>query len=621
MSADRSLAVTLACGALWLALSIFVAPVAPYIIDGAMYHAMVEAAAGGSLFLDNGYATYRSEALAPTLTVGHDGRLAPQYPGGWGFLAAPAYMAGGLRGVMAMNAVAAAGAVWFISRTALRLTGDPGVAWRAALIFALAGFFTEYAIGVWPHAPAMLIAAAALASATRAGGAGEAGGALIAGLLIGLGAHIRVDALFLAPPLAIWCLWRAERPYRVLAALVLGMAPGLAAASWVNWVKFGEFSPATYGKSRGTTSAAHYQALAPLALAGGLALLSLGLDPVRALIRRKWIAPALIAGGVAIVAVLPMLQPVGVRFAQGYWALFFDSQTYPGPARSVEVGEDGVLRFFGLMKPALFQSLPFAPLALAAFMARRWREEALFLVAFAALASAPFAFSAWHGGLGNNMRYLLPAAMALAILAAMGWRALDGAGGRRWALGVAGLLLATPLLWAESGRLWADLAAPNLVLICGGLLSLGALVTGARLAIIGARGAAMAGFVIAAIAGLIDLRDSLWTRRLNAELAAITADLPGDALVALNATRTVRMRLNMPGALTGQADFRAGDLGAPLEALIGLAHQERRPVFLQGEALAQMAVENGLGARGEGRYGLPPELELYPLAPPGDEEP
>ena len=56
------------------------------------------------------------------------GRLAPQYPGGWGILAAPAYLAGGLRGVILVNAVASALTLPLIWLAASALFGDRRVA-------------------------------------------------------------------------------------------------------------------------------------------------------------------------------------------------------------------------------------------------------------------------------------------------------------------------------------------------------------------------------------------------------------------------------------------------------------------------------------------------------------
>lgn len=614
-------AALIALGLVWVALAAFWAPAAVYIVDGFVYHAQIDAAARyGSFFIRNGYETYQSPALVGWLMRVSGDQITGQYPGLWGFIAAPAYLAGGIRGVMIFNALCAAGVLWCVRRMALGLTGDRRLAGRTALIFGVAGFFAEYAIGFWPHAGAMLLVTGAMAAVTPRA---DARGALVAGLLIGLGVNIRVDAVLIGAPIAAWLLAAAERPYRSLAGLCLGVAPGLVAATAVNWVKFGAASPFSYGAEGGATTLGHYAGVAPVAALAAAAALSLGLAPMRRLLRRPWVWTAAAMAAAAAIAATPQLRSA----AWGWWIIFVDFQANGIVHPDLGRGEDGVLRLIGIIKKALFQSLPYAPAALvpAALAFRRHGRAVGFALATMFIATAPFALSAWYGGLSNNMRYLLPATPGLALLTAL---ALDEA--RRRASGalvpaaVAAAVLIAAIAPGQGGRdllTRAQIDAPNLILAVVAVAALAMLAlpgaTG-RLAAQGFRGAVWAGLVCAFALGWgVDLQLSHATRSSNLKMAELTADLPQDALLIVHSARRSAMRMNRPPALTAQMPPYAKTVPPALAELIRRMFAEGRPVFAQSIQLAEMLEAEGLARAGPPRYGVAEDwLEIFPLTPP-----
>ena len=92
---------------------------------------------------------------------------------------------------------------------------------------------------------------AAFAAAWRGLEAREPGAtlrfALLAGLVLGVGAGVRLDVVLAAPCLALLFLFvRGRRAWAGLG-VVVGLLPGLALLSLANHAKFGTFSPLSYG--------------------------------------------------------------------------------------------------------------------------------------------------------------------------------------------------------------------------------------------------------------------------------------------------------------------------------------------------------------------------------------
>lgn len=631
----RGEAIVALVGVVWVAVAAFWAVPGVLTIDGFVYQAMIDAfARNGSLFIGNGYEEYGSEALALPLSPIVDGRLAPQYPGGWGILAAPAYAAAGLRGVILVNALASALTLPLIWQAARALFDDRRLAVHAALIYGLATFAVDYAFGVWPHGIATFLVTAALAAVAtgwRGPPAAELRGALVAGLAIGAGINLRVDAFFAVAPLAIWLLGAGRRPYASLALLLAGLVPGLLVAAAINHAKFGSFSPFAYGKSEGRVSLEYYAELALLTAVAGLAALVLGLPHVRAVAYRPRLLGLATVGVFAVLLAAPATRELLLRLAQGFWILVVDLQAHPLPALGMTVAEDGTIETFGVLKKALLQSLPYAAVVII-LMPRLWRgpdRAALALCfLFVLLLMVPFAYSTWHGGAAKNMRYFLSSLPALAILSAAALREIGSMAQPRprlaacAMLAVAGAALLFGALRGYGSDYVVEATLPNL--IAGSIVALSILTLLARGE---ARGTSAT--VLGAVVGIgllsafasgwiFDLRQSQYQRGMNLEMAWLTQDLPAEALVVTDNPKFLALRVNRPPALTAQTDFYSGDVGPELVALVGRAFAEGRPVFAQGLSAAKQLVAKGASAGFSPRYGIVDVLEVYRMSPSGE---
>lgn len=624
-------------GLVWIVLAAFWAAPAPFTVDGYVYRAMIDAIArNGSLFLDNGYATYRSEALAPMYAVISGDQLAPQYPGGWGILAAPAYMAAGVRGVMLVNAVASALTLPMIWIAAEALFRDRRVAVTAALIYALATFSVEYAVGFWPHAVTTFLVTAAFAATAhgwRGNDRDELRGFLFAGLAIGVAVNIRVDAILAAFAIATWLMGAARRPYAGLAMLLLGLAPGLAAATWINYAKFDRLSPVTYGKSSGGASIRNYAELLPLLAVGGLAALALGLERIRATVLRPAGIAAILAGLAAAVLSVPYLGALAWRLAHGAYVLVVDFQSVPFPGRGLFLTDYGTITAWGLFKKALLESLPYAAavVVLTPGLLRGPNRAGLVLcLLFMLPFIAFFSLNTWHGGGSSNMRYFLNFMPVLAILSAMALHEISAcADDRSWPalvglLGVGGGAIVYAHWKGYPPAFLVQHTLPMAVVIGLAGLSILLAVTHGGLRATVARtmlGLFMLGLATAASVGWgLDLAASQQTRARNAEIAEHTRDLPANALLVTEALEASGFRMNRPPALTAHADFRHPELSPDLTGLVERAFAEGRPVFVQGRHVAERFVAAGAATGLSPRYGIAERFELYRLTPPGSED-
>ena len=129
----------------------FLAPAGPFIVNGEIYYAMARAMADhGTLHIAANGGVEGAPALTRYLSVGRDGLVYPQYPGGYAFVAAPFYMAFGIRGLMLMNALATALSLVLTYAIALRLFDKRTAIWAAGILGA-ATFVANYAFAIWPH--------------------------------------------------------------------------------------------------------------------------------------------------------------------------------------------------------------------------------------------------------------------------------------------------------------------------------------------------------------------------------------------------------------------------------------------------------------------------------------
>jgi hypothetical protein len=416
---------------------LFLAPPGFLTTDEFLYAAMVERlVATGSLFFANGPEEDASDALNLLFLTPTANGLAPQYPAGYAVLAAPFFWLGGIRGLMALNTLAAIGMVAVTYKLAELLYGEPARALNAALILALASFLADYAFAILPHATAGLaiVSAVYFAVAAREGARKPRLMAALSGLVLGLGIHFRVDVILIAPLLIAWLLACAPKPIERIALLLAGLLPGLAASSWANYARFGSLSPITYGResfaaASDTTNLAAYQGLLPLLILGAAVTAAFGFARVRALFT-GWKGVGILALGLAVVLAVPVTGGPAARALKGLYVLLVDLQSYDFIERFSGEGrmiEGRWLVFSGGVKKALFESLPYAGflvLPLAGIFQGRRRAATVLLALLPLAWFGFFALKQWHGGQATNMRYFTPMLPFIAILAADAWHGM-----------------------------------------------------------------------------------------------------------------------------------------------------------------------------------------------------
>ncbi|MEM8997981.1 MAG: hypothetical protein AAGF23_24585, partial [Acidobacteriota bacterium] len=276
--------------------------------------------------------------------------------------------------------------------------------------------------------------------------------ALVAGLLVGLGAGLRLDSIFILPALALPLVLAAPVRRRALGALGAGLVPGFVLLSLVNQSKFGTFNPLTYGIG-GTGTSSRLGHYLPAALLGlGLCLvLVLWRRSVDGRLRRAGDAPLGVADlmgdwrpWLAVVltaaALAAALAPDRVgKIAHGLFQIAVDMRTRPEiqePALFRSPG--GAMVYMGGVKKSLLQSCPYlvmlyVPL-IAAWRGHRHGTRLLFLLFLPAPFIGVFGSLAWHGSVALNMRYLNPILPWTSILVAWVWFRLEQrpGTGRAW---------------------------------------------------------------------------------------------------------------------------------------------------------------------------------------------
>ncbi|PQA87912.1 ArnT family glycosyltransferase [Hyphococcus luteus] len=590
--------------ALVLAAVAFLVPPMPFITDGAVYAEMAQAMAGhGWLHIAENGGVEGAPALQKWLTVVYDGKVYPQYPSGYALIAAPFYLAFGMRGLLLLNALASALALAMTFQLCRRLWNDRAVAFAASALLGGATYLSTYAFAIWPHALALVFyLGAALAAVEGAGAQGRErrlGWMAASGLFIGLGVNIRVDMILALPAVLLWLrLFVLPKERAAAAAVLVGTLPGLALSAWFNWMKFGRASPFSYGSDGGFTNASHYLAVA---LAAGLVLAGLLLvnlpGALQALRRRP--KPALFGGAGLLLVLAALAWPLVWPTLRGLWVLVVDLQALQPKYFRNGVGYDayGHLLFWNFPKRALLQSAPFFALAvipvIGFFRGRNVGPCALCLL-FAAAPIVFYAQNEWHGGGGYNMRYFTPALPFLSILTADGLvrllRKADAPAARMrlfaFAAAAAGF---TAFLFAdEISRAHAALRAPLALypqLILFALLAAAA----ARLALAAqtqkrasAGAAVFAFFVIGYGAGvsLLDTVATVKTRLGQQDMAAAIADaVPANALI-LSEWQTIDILAEDKGAAVMEVyDETREDAAEAADAFA----RAGRCVYFQGE--------------------------------------
>ncbi len=399
-----------------------------FTIDEMIYFIAASAfAQSGGYAIANGFEQFGSNDLQMWFLVNGPNGLVPQYPPGTAILGAPLTAALGPRGLVLMNAIAAAGTLALTYRLAWRMHKDHIVAAGAAALLLVGSFFLEYAYGIWPHMLHTLFVLAAVSFAYEASDPDAKKpflAALCAGILIGYAMLMRSDGILILPGIGVLVLLYAARPILVMAGGLLGLLPAVGFMALANLQKFGSLNPLSYGTTGGgggSDPLTHFVALGPIALFFGL-ILAVRSGRLRQVTRAQGLAAFI--GLIAIGFLIPQSRGLLQSYLTGFETLVLDMSTSIDKRPGVIDGPGGTKSFWGAPKKALAQSLPWLAI-FALLIVRPWPQNGrahalvLFSVSFWTL---PFILLAWHGGFSNNMRYFLPLIPLLAISGAALWR-------------------------------------------------------------------------------------------------------------------------------------------------------------------------------------------------------
>jgi hypothetical protein len=417
--------------------------------DEVIYHQMVRSLELGTWpEIRTGFEEFPSAELRHHFHKLRDGALIPQYPYLHSVLAWPFYKVAGYRGLFALNALALVGVAAVCFAAARRMYGSVKLAADAVIILLLATFMWQYGHAAWPHALSALFVGGAALLAIMAAQEEVRSRAIAysaaAGLVIGIGAGVRLDTVFILPALTFPFLFATPARPREAVAAALGAVPGLLVLALTNLAKFGALSPFTYGD--GTTDLVRH---APPAIIGVISLGILWIVTRPRISSKLKGKPLLWTGvlllGAAAILLLPPLFRAVLQLADGVWQLLVDFRI-----RDPNIVEAGLTRgplggmvYSGAVKKSLLQSLPWLPAAmLAAAMALRpWRAAMVHQIAVLVIVGyfGFYAYTAWHGGMSFNLRYFVPFLPFIAIYGARGAHVLADGADRR-ALGAAFLL-------------------------------------------------------------------------------------------------------------------------------------------------------------------------------------
>lgn len=590
-------------GILMLVVGAFIAPDAPFIIDGGIYYDMARAMAEhGSLAIASNGGVDGAPPLTKLLTVAHNGYVYTQYPSGYALLAAPFYAAFGIHGLMLMNALAFAVCVRLTFAIGRRLYNDDIARWSAG-IFALATFAPTYAFGIWPHMLALACWLGAAYCAIRAVQTAERKHIYqwltLCGVIISAGVNIRVDTILAALVVFFWLrLFALPRDRLAPVFAFLGMAPGLLLAAWLNQIKFGAFSPFAYGQTSGADTLGHYIPI--LAAAAGAVAVSWAMNApamVRVAMRRDFRRISCAAVAIILIAALSVsgIRELVWRTATGIYVLVINLQAHDAYYQAgVERNQFGQLLFWGYPKKALIQSLPWmALIVIPAVNALRGRYVTAVGLCVLAV-SAPvcfYALSHWHGGGSYNMRYFTPALPFLAILAAASLYSLRGdlKFSRPAILGALTIAAALYLGLQEVGQSAERLFAPAALYPQWIIAALLAIACIAHLVMEQMRKpASMLALFAIAYAVAINIYEEIGHERTRAEQIArandISAPIPKDSLVITPLQTSL-----IPAERSGVFVMAAMEESAPLAAQAAAAFaQSGRCVYFHNVLAAKL---------------------------------
>lgn len=399
-------------------------------IDEAIYHLMLKNfSATGGLEIWTGYREHPSPELTHDFLRIHAGRIVSQYPYLFPVLALPFYKLAGYYGLFLTNSLAFVLMVLLCFGIAQRLFDNTNLSLNACLIFVLATFSWEYSQSAWPAATSQLFETAAfyavISSCYAETKRSRIAHAAAAGLIGGFAPGVHMTTAIVLPCLVIPFLF--ARPWRPLEAVIVMVStiPGLAILAWTNLIKFGVFSPFSYGTglNRYTPSVPIYLVAAAcgvMLIAWICTRISTSENPGT----RTRVSLAVVAVGIAALALIPQMRDLVLRILSGVWMMLVDLRI-----RDMRIMEaalqrtpTGALVYIGGLKKSLLQSLPYLTVLVIPIAALvRGKEESgrlamLFLVPLAV--TAFFSNLLDHAGLSLNLRYFLPVLPFTSILAA-----------------------------------------------------------------------------------------------------------------------------------------------------------------------------------------------------------
>ncbi|KAA9010395.1 ArnT family glycosyltransferase [Histidinibacterium aquaticum] len=564
----RGAALILGMSAALVALAAFVSP-GFFNIDELVYFLSAQTLRDtGGFAVQNGYEQFGSDDLRLWFLVEGTSGLMPQYPVGTALAGAPLIGLFGPKGLIALNLAAGVGTLVAAHALARRLFGSRDVADLSVLLLAACTFWAEYVVGHWPHSVSLFSVTLALwlflGALDRERSAWWP--SVLSGLAVGAGLFFRLEGVLVLPAIAAATILYAVRPIAVLMGGALGLLPMAALLALSNQARFGGWSPLSYGSSGGGTDASSYLGLGVLLLLGlgGLVVLRLTGGGGR---RVGLLAFAAAAAGVVVLLLSPASSAPRALLS-GIHAILIDATAVSDPRPGMQAQADGTLLFWGFPKKALGQSLPWLG-CLALLVGFDWRDKrrsVVIVLLVAVLWALPFLMRSWHGGLGSNMRYLLPTLPVLTALAAwLTLRLAERAGqGVRPAFlaALAGLLLAAlwPLLAPDRGAQLHQVASTYLLGVIA-LLSLVAGLVPRRALASAALFSVAAGMGVSTVLALQDLRASQARRGAMAAHAEAASRIAGPVVfygaaeAYAEAIDDPDRLLAMPGRVDGAVDF------------------------------------------------------------------
>ncbi|MEM8804030.1 MAG: hypothetical protein AAGF55_16005, partial [Pseudomonadota bacterium] len=332
----------LVIGAALLVYALTAARLGVFIIDEAIYLFAADTfAATGGFTLQNGLHLSQSADLflSNLLSQGPDG-MTSQYPPGSAVVWAPLVERWGVRGIVVFNTACLVAAVFVTFALARRLLSAE-LAALASLLFLFGTFALEYAFVLWPHSVSVLTVLLAWLLFLQALDADRRAFALAfaSSLILGAGVLFRIDNVLAVPAFGLLAILFAARFGAVAFGGIVGLAVPMAMLSLANMMKFGTLNPLSYGvKDGGSTNLSVYVPFAAvlLALAGVVWL-------VRS--RKLRATPVSIGLAIAVVAaagvLVPELQRMAVKYANGVMRLVVDARQIPSPFSGVMDMPDG----------------------------------------------------------------------------------------------------------------------------------------------------------------------------------------------------------------------------------------------------------------------------------------